>query len=321
MKKELDIAWKVGIAATLLFGSGCASRITNPNPNETQGRNQSHTQTVGAYPTSTLESPVLPNTPYVSPVPPIPSKESSTPTPVFTSTYTSFPTSAETSTSTLTPTYVLTSTITTAQPAEGTPTQAFETMDIGTVEKHGKVTWEQIQSGQFDWNVLQHVQPFPDDAVSKGWKLEYPGPHSLVIQNPGSKDNLQLVTVCDIDDSFEGLPGRKSYVAAIAVKGSDNVVLKIFLNDERYLNGFLRYFKDADGKLGTTWSYWNGIDIHQQLDPDQTKRFWNGQYAPMFRLYPTEGQDKIWDVAAKMTSSEEGLPDELKGVLVIYSIQ
>jgi hypothetical protein len=213
------------------------------------------------------------------------------------------------------PIIILTSTFT-PEPAATTtstalPTETFALMRLSTdPNKSDPCNWGDITSGRFAWNVKQNLS-FLADAVNAGWKGTEGGATSDLGLNQNSKDAVQLAAICKIDDSFMGFTdGRRSYVAAVGVKNIDNTFAEInfLLNNKNELNLFLEKMISKDGG--------NDIIISRAVDESQANDHLNDVYAPMYRLYNTDGEQDVITVINKLQSTGV-VPDEMEKILLI----
>ena len=214
---------------------------------------------------------------------------------------------------TQTPTPEPTATPTETPTPKVTPTETFAPMELSTDPEHpAKCTYEDVTSGRLAWNVEQNLKPFPDSAKNVGWKNESSGITSALSLAPGSRDILQLGNICEINDSFLGFTdNRTSYVSSVGVKNIDGTigVFNVFSPNRDYLNGFFKLFSNTNG---------NGIAIMRGLNESQTKERWNSSNGQMYRLYKTEGEDKV-KIAINKLQITGIVPDEMKKMLFITS--
>ncbi len=190
---------------------------------------------------------------------------------------------------------------------EVTPTETFAPMELSADLEHpGKCTYDDVRSGRLAWNVKQNAKPFPPDAVGAGWETQATDSSHIVFK--GSINAQQLVSICEINDSFEGFTdNRTSYVASVAVKNPDGStgVINYFLVNKEYLDGFLKNLK-KDSR--------SNIAILTELNHDQAIKRWNSSTGPMYRLYPTEGVDAMIALA----SLTGNVPQAVENYLYIF---
>jgi hypothetical protein len=168
------------------------------------------------------------------------------------------------------------------------PTETFAPMELSTdPDKPTKCLWQDVTSGRLAWSTKQNAN-FPPNTINKGWKSSNASSSSEIKLVAGASGALQRVNICQIDDSFEGIsnPNRISYVTSVAYKKMDGSVgaINIFSYNRDYLKGLSDLLSSQNS---------GNITILRQLNASQTSQHQNDQYAPMFRLYGTEGSDAV----------------------------
>ncbi len=190
---------------------------------------------------------------------------------------------------------------------EVTPTETFAPMELSADLEHpGKCTYDDVRSGRLAWNVKQNAKPFPPEAINRGWK-NVPPYHILL---DGTKSALQLVSICKINDDFEGFTdNRFSFVTSFAVKNPDGSTgaINFFEVNNAYMHGLLNTYNN-EGEF-------NNLGIITDLNHDQVTQHWDDQYGPMFRLYSTEGLNAILAV----NSMTGNVPQEVEKFLYIWA--
>lgn len=102
--------------------------------------------------------------------------------------------------------------------------EIFAPMELGTADKPGKCTFDDIQSGRYAWNARQQAEPFSADIKNTGWKPEggtHQGHLTLKVGNFGVEQTKPFV--CEVVGDFFGLqvkPGEL-YIITIPVKNTD----------------------------------------------------------------------------------------------------
>ncbi|MEN9564461.1 MAG: hypothetical protein RIR73_2705 [Chloroflexota bacterium] len=186
----------------------------------------------------------------------------------------------------------------------------FEPMEL-SVKKIGTCDYEaDIASGRLAWSVEQAVKngdiEFPTDAHNAGWENEK-GYSSLapIYLNPDSKEAMQVVNICKINDAFLDLPNYSSYVATVAVKNTDGTmgVLNFFLFDKKTLDWF--------------WTVnLANLGITKEFAPETVKTYWDdARLAPAARLYVSQDEKKIMTELNRL-QIDGVVSDELEKILI-----
>jgi hypothetical protein len=176
--------------------------------------------------------------------------------------------------------------------------------------KMGVCIYEDITSGRLDWNIDKSGIAFPEDAANEGWENRSGESNSApMFLSRDSKDAMQLVNLCKINDGFLDLPDRTSFVASVAVLNTDGTTgtLNFLLDHKKALDWFLQ-----------TFSNMGNIGIRKQITESVVKGSWNGDYAPSARSYETQGKEIVKKLLNELQITGV-IPKDLEKILLTPS--
>ena len=187
--------------------------------------------------------------------------------------------------------------------------ETLEPLELSTdLNNIGACTYKDVISGHLVESLKTLEITFPENAINAGWENSEGSNLSNLVLTNRSKGVMQLASICEINDDFLGLPDRQSYVASVAVLNADNSIgyINFLLDHKKALDWFLNKLETSSG---------TGIEIRKQHSEKNVSAGWNGEYAPTFRLYKTQGEKKIMTVITILQISGK-VPEEMKELLI-----